>query len=179
MEDLTLVDLECHLNWRPESDPFTDSHLRDKIAKTERKILRFPQFTIAYCCTLAYLHTLKGINDFNEAHKFLEEETILAKRQNCRPKKRWLDCDFIVRANRLKLKEFENRNNVDSHTDELRQLSVLWADDKTKAAVYAIKGVTFSCSGPWGTQKAIEAFKNALELVQQEPAICTKWQRFD
>ena len=84
-----------------------------------------------------------------------------------------------VRANRLKLKELENRIIMDPYTDELHQLSCLWADDRTKAAVYAIKAVTFSCFGPWGTQKAIEAFKNALELVQQKPSICTKWQKFD
>ena len=128
---------------------------------------------------MAYLHTLKGISDFNKAHKFLEEETILAKRQNCRPKKRWLDCDFIVRANRLKLKEFENRNIMDSHTDELHQLSLLWANKKTKAAVYAIKAVTFSCFGPWGILTAIEACKTALLLTQQNPSIFTKWQKFD
>ena len=179
MEDLVLDDLECHLNWRPESDPFTESHLRYIIAKTKKKNLRYPQFTIAYCCTLAYLHTLKGINDFNEAHKLLEEETILAKRQNCRLKKRWLDCDFIVRANRLKLKEFENRNIMDSHTDELRQLSLLWANKRTKAAVYAIKAVTFSCFGPRGIPTAIDACKTALLLTQQNPSICTKWQKFD
>ena len=179
MEDLVLDDLECHLNWRPESDPFTESHLRDIIAKTKRKILRYPQFTVAYCCTLGYLHTLKGISDFNEAHKFLEEENISIKKQNYQPEKRWLDCDFIVRANRLKLKEFENRNIMDSHTDELHELSRLWADDRTKAAVYAIKGVTFSCFGPSGIQKAIEAFENTLKLVQQKPSICTKWQKFD
>ena len=179
MEDLALNGLECHLNWRPESDPFTESHLRNIIKKTERKILRYPQFTVAYCCTLAYLHTLKGINDFNEAHKFLEEETILAERQNCRPKKRWLDCDFIVRANRLKLKEFENRNIMNSHTDELHELSILWADKRTKAAVYAIKAVTFSCFGPRGIPTAIDACKTALLLAQQNPSICTKWQKFD
>ena len=179
MEVLTLENLECHLNWKPESDPFTESHLRNIKSKTERKILRYPQFTVAYCCTLAYLHTLKGICDFKKAHTFLEEENISFKKQRYQPKKRWLDCDFIVRANRLKLKEYENRNIMDSHTDELRQLRLLWENKRTKAAVYAIKAVTFSCFGPWGIPTAIEASKTALLLTQQSPSICTKWQKFD
>ena len=167
MEDLALNGLECHLNWKPESDPFTESHLRNIIEKTERKILRYPQFTVAYCCTLAYLHTLKGINDFNQAHKFLEEEKNLTESQNCQPKnqKKWLECDFIVRANFLKLKEFENRNIMDSHTDELHEPNLLWADKRTKAAVYAIKAVTFSCFGLMGIPTAIDACKTALFLT--------------
>ena len=180
MEVLTLENLECHLNWKPESQhAFTESHIRDIIAKTERKIFRFPQFTVAYCCTLTYMHTLKGISDFNKAHKFLQEENIWINKQIYQPEERWLDCDFIVRANRLKLKEFENKNNMDSHTDELHQLSLLWADKRTKAAVYAIKAVTFSCFGPRGITMAIDACKNALLLTQQNPSICTKWQKFD
>ena len=128
---------------------------------------------------MAYLHTLKGISDFNKAHKFLEEETILAERRNCQPRKRWVDCDFIVRANRLKLKEYENRIIMDPHTDELHQLSLLWANKRTKAAVYAIEAVTFSCFGPRGISTANDACKTALLLTQQSPSICTKWQKFD
>ena len=180
MEVLTLENLECHLNWKPESQhTFTESHIRDIIAKTERKILRFPQFTVAYCCTLTYLHALKGISDFNKAHKFLQEENILIKKQNYQPEERWLDCDFIVRANRLKLKEYENRKIKDSHKDELHELSILWANKKTKAAVYVIKAVTFSCFGPRGIRNAIDACKTALLLTQQSASICTKWQKFD
>ena len=89
------------------------------------------------------------------------------------------DCDFIVRANRLQLKEYENRNIMDSHTDELRQLSLLWENKSTKAVVYAIKAVTFSCFGPWGIPTTIDACKTALLLTQQSPSICTKWQKVD
>ena len=137
------------------------------------------KFSVAYCCTLAYLYTLKDINDFNKAHELLEESNLSIKKQNYQPKKRWLDCDFIVRANRLKLKEYENRNKLDSHTNELHQLSLLWANKRTKAAVYAIKAVTFSCFGPRGIPTAIEASETALVLTQHSPSICTNWQKFD
>ena len=179
MKDLALDDLECHLNWKPESYPFTESHLRKIVEKTERKILRHPQFTVAYCCTLAHLHTLKDIKNLKKAYELLEENNIPIKKQRYQRKKRWLDCDFIVRANRLKPKEFENRNIMDSHMDELHQLSLLWANKRTKAAVYVIKAVTFSCFGPRGIPTAIEASKTALVLTQQSPSICTKWQKFD
>ena len=144
MEDLALDDLECHLNWKPRNDPFTESPIKNIIAKTERKIVRYPQFTVAYCCTLAYLHILKDINDFNKAHELLKESNLSIKKQNYQPEERWLDCDFIVRANRLKLKKCEKRSVAETTAEELEYLNILWTDDKTKAVVYAVKGVTFS-----------------------------------
>ena len=150
-----------------------------RVETTERKILRNPQFIVAYCCTLAYPHTLEDIRNLKKAHEILEENNISIRKQSYRPKKRWLDCDFIVRANRLKLKEFKNRNIMDSLMDELHQLSLLWANKRTKAAVYAIEAVTFSCFGPRGIPTAIEASKTALALTQQNPSICIKWQKFD
>ena len=157
---------------------FTEINLKKIIEKTE-KILRFPQFTVPCCCKLAYLHTLKGISDLNKAHKLFEEEKLSADRQKYQPRKRWLDSDFIVCANRPKLEEYENRIIMEPHTDELRQLSLLWANKRTKAAVYAIKAVTFSCFWPRGIPTAIEAFKSVLQLVQQKPFICTKRQKID
>ena len=168
MEVLNRKNLKCHLKCKLRSDHnFTESHMRDKKAKTKRRIFLFPMFTVAYCCTLDNLHTIKGIRNFYEVNKVTEEVNSSIKKRIYQPEKRWLDCDFNSRENRLKLKEFENRKNLESHTNELHEFIRLWATKGTETAVYTIKAVTFICSGPSGILMAIHACKTVLLLTRR------------
>ena len=180
---LTLDNLECHFNWKPEIDSTKERSVKSVIEKTKNKLKRFPQFTVAYRCSLAYLYTLPEFHDFNEAYDYLDgTKAGLPTRDDLKMQERWLGCDFIERATRLKMKErecLENACSVEDASEELARLTKLWANDRIKATVYAVKGVTFNCFGPMKYHIAVEAFKNAIKLAENDSDVCSNWQMFD
>ena len=180
---LTLDNLECHFNWKPETESTKERSIKSVIEKTKDKLKRFPQFTVAYRCSLAYLYTLPEFHDFNEAYDYLDgTKAGLHTRDDLEIHERWLGCDFIEKATRLKLRERESLVNgcsLDDASEELAGLTKLWANDRVKATVYAVKGVTFNCFGPMKYHIAVEAFKNAIKLAENDSDVCSNWQMFD
>ena len=180
--NLTLDNLECHFNWKPEVGTTKDNCIDDVIQKVKNKINRHPQFAVAYHCTLAYLYSSQSVNDFNEAYDYLEGGKPLEDAQSLNPPERWLDCDFIVKANLLKLKQLEllvNGKNNQDVTQELNELNEMWKETKVRASVYTVKGITYNCFGPMKHPIAVESFKCAIKLAEENSVICSDWHFFD
>ena len=179
---LTLDNLECHFNWEPEVESTKEKSIDDVILKVKNKINRHPQFTVAYHCTLAYLYSSQSVHDFNEAYDYLEGIKPLEDAQSLNPPERWLDCDFIVKANLVKLKQLETLGNgkaIPDVTQELHELNEMWKDNKVRASVYVVKGITYNCFGPMKYSIAVESFKCAIKLAEEDPEICSNWHFFD
>ena len=179
---LTLDNLECHFNWKPEVESTKEKSIDDVIQKVKNKINRHPQFTVAYHCTLAYLYSSQNVHDFNEAYDYLEGGKPLEDAQSLNPPERWLDSDFIVKANLLKLEQLElleNGKTIRDVTQELNELNELWKDNKVRASVYAVKGITYNCFGPMKYPIAVESFKCAIKIAEEDPGICSNWHFFD
>ena len=180
---LTLDNLECHFNWKPEIESTKERNVKTVTEKIKNKIEQYPQFTVAYRCSLAYLYTLPDFHDFNEAYDYLDgTKAGLPTRDDLKIQERWLGCDFIERATRLKMKErefYENGCSLGDASEELARLTDLWANNRVKATVYAVKGVTFNCFGPMKYHVAVEAFKNAIKLAESDSDVCSNWQMFD
>ena len=164
-------------------DSTAEQQLQRVIKRTKNKLFRHPHLSVAYRCILAYLYSIEDVSNFDEAYKYLEgTEPSLPDQQCFIPAERWLECEFIIRANLLKLRQKEALKNggfIENVDEELNQLSVLWKKNSTKAAVFAIKGVTFSCFGPKRTKEAIDSYKIALDIASRDPEACTTWQKFD
>ena len=189
IEPLTLSTLECHFNWKPEVDSTKVDKVDYVIRKTKNKLKRSPHAAVAHRCTLAYLYAVTK-KDFNKAYSYLENLETSPDIGNAKPPERYLACEFIVKANRLKLDEFENQQQslvlttnseekLKQLAEDVKSLENLWQDSKTRAAVFAIKGITFSCFGPKKYDVAISAYETALELVDDDPVACNAWHKFD
>ena len=189
MEPLTLSTLECHFNWKPEVDSTKVDKLDYLIESTKSKLKRSPHAAVAHRCTLAYLYAVTK-KDFNKAYSYLENLETSPDIENAKPPERYLACKFIVKANRLKLDEFENQQQslvlttnseekLKQLAEDVKSLENLWQDSKTRAAVFAIKGITFSCFGPKKYDVAISAYETALQLVDDDSVACNTWHNFD
>ena len=182
MDTLTLSNLECHFNWELEKG--SSRTVPVLIENIKNYMKRDSHWTVAYQCSLAYLFSLDETNHLEQACAFLEEpcEEIRKSQLNERSE-RYLECEFMIRANRLKLKEFEAKKNAliidDFIDDELKDLARLWSENKTRAKVFAIKGITLYNFGPLHMLRTIRAFNLALHLVELDPDVCNDWQKLD
>ena len=180
---VSLDDLECHFKWKPElGSTKSEYSIAGVIKKVENKILRQPHLTVAYRCTLAYLYTVKPVLDFTEANEQLSSLSDLRELQNT---DRWLDCDFLIQALHLHIRKAKDADNsvdmqlVESENQIVRKLTELWKCPRTKASVFLIKGLSLNCFGPTKLAEAVEAYKKALTIVEENPDAFSAWRKFD
>ena len=172
---LQLSDLECHFNWKPVEN--STKHDYDYvIEKMQEKMIRHPEGIVAYQCTLAYLHTVGPVVDYqrslDELRKLLDEGNPLKVLPD-------FQCEFLYRANilllRIKCDGLQAEGN--EVQNELSQLSTLWEEPKTQMMVYSMKGSTLNCFGPTKYDMASDAYDEAISLPIMPQ--CSVHQRFD
>ena len=172
---LQLSDLECHFNWKPVEN--STKHDYDYvIEKMQEKMIRHPEGIVAYQCTLAYLHTVGPVVDYqrslDELKKLLDERNPLKVLPD-------FQCEFLIRANilllRIKCDGLQAEGN--EVQNELSQLSTLWEEPKTQMMVYSMKGSTLNCFVPTKYDMASDAYDEAISLPIMPQ--CSVHQRFD